>query len=232
MNKELFLVTGGSGGIGVAICDILAKNGYIPLVTFRENDTKAIDIAEKVNGIPLKLDLLNLASIDEIADDISKLEGSLAGVILGASPPLVISPFGQISENDMEMQWRTNVLGNQRLLAQLIRKNFKKKKSGIILGILSEAMGNSKQAEMSLMGSYITAKYGLQGLLSVVKKEFNWLDVTSIKPGFTDTRMLTNAFDSRFLEPLRNAGKISTPEKIAEDIMAKIIDIKNTHSKS
>tara|TARA_B100000315_G_scaffold259696_1_gene316736 strand:+ start:2364 stop:2609 length:246 start_codon:yes stop_codon:yes gene_type:complete len=68
-----------------------------------------------------------------------------AGVVLGASAPLRVTSFGHISEQEMENQWRVNVLGHQRLLAGLVRNVFRKRKQGIVVGVLSDAMGKLKK---------------------------------------------------------------------------------------
>lgn len=154
-------------------------------------------------------------------DNLASSHAVLAGVVLGASAPLKITSFGHISEQDMENQWRVNVLGHQRLLAGLVRKVFSKRKQGIVVGILSDAMGTTEKANSTSLGAYITAKYGLQGLLAVLKAEHRWLDVITVSPNFTETGML-EAFDERFLESLRSSGQISSPDVVGQEIVDRI----------
>jgi len=218
----MFLITGGSGGIGEELAYSLSKAGYTPIITYHKNYKKAIRISERINAKVLKLNLLDVKDIDRFVDSLILDEITLEGVILGASAPLHLSSFGHITESDMESQWRINVMGHQRLLAGLVRKVFRNRKKGTIIGILSEAMGTNEEAGLKSMGSYIIAKYGLQGLLSTIKKEYSWLNVSSVRPGYTDTQML-DAFDSRFLKLLEESGSICHPSKVALDIIDEIL---------
>jgi len=179
-------------------------------------------LAEKANAEVLQLDLLDLKAIDAFVNDLASRKIILEGVVLGASAPLHLSSFGHITESDMDDQWRINVLGHQRLLAGLVRKVFSVRKKGIVIGILSEAMGVDGMAGLKSMGSYIIAKYGLQGLLSTINAEYRWMDVSYVKPGYTDTKML-NAFDDRFVKLLKESGKISHPKEVARSIVDEIL---------
>ena len=221
MQKKTFLITGGSGGIGTALAHKLAKTPYTPLIAYKSNRAKAEAIARAVDGEAVALNLIDLDAVDQVVANLAVSDAVLAGVVLGASAALNITSFGHISEHDMENQWRVNVLGHQRLLAGLVRKVFRKRKQGIVVGVLSDAMGTSEKANLTSMGAYITAKYGLQGLLAVLKAEYRWLDIITVSPNFTETRML-EAFDERFLESLRSSGQIKSPEVIGQEIADRI----------
>ena len=219
--KKTFLITGGSGGIGAALAHKLVKTSYTPLIVYKSNREKAEDLARAVDGEAIELNLIDLDAVDRVVANLAASDVVLAGVVLGASAALRITSFGLISEQDMESQWRDNVLGHQRLLAGLVRNVFRKRKQGIVVGVLSDAMGTTEKANLTSMGAYITAKYGLQGLLAVLKAEHRWLDVITVSPNFTETRML-EAFDERFLESLRSSGQISSPEVVGQEIVDRI----------
>lgn len=225
MANKMFMITGGSGGIGEELAYSLAEVDYTPLILYNNNYENATRISDRINAKVVQLNLLDLKAIDKFVDRLVLNKTIIEGVVLGASPTLNLSSFGHISESDMEEQWRINVLGHQRLLAGLVRKVFRIRKRGIIIGILSDAMGVNDKAGMKSMGSYIMAKYGLQGLLSVIKAEYSWMDVSYVKPGFTDTKML-NAFDERFLELLKESGSVSDPKTVANSIIDKILAFK------
>ena len=131
MQKKTFLITGGSGGIGSALAHKLIKTSYTPLIVYKSNREKAEDLAKAVDGEAIELNLIDLNAVDRVVDNLASSHAVLAGVVLGASPPLKITSFGHISEQDMENQWRVNVLGHQRLLAGLVRKVFSKHKQEI-----------------------------------------------------------------------------------------------------
>jgi 3-oxoacyl-[acyl-carrier protein] reductase len=220
-DAKWFLVSGGSGGIGSAICADLASCGYKPVVGYHRNQDAAIRVAERTGGIPLPLDMSSSASIEAAVQALSELP-RLCGVVLAGSPPLCPVPFGKISPEHMLEQWQVNVLGPQRLLAELVKRCFRKHKAGSVVGILTRAMGDDASQAASGMGAYVIAKYGMAGMLALLAADYPWLNVSSVSPGYTETRML-EAFDPRFLELQRSRMAFHTPEEIAAQVMAEVI---------
>ncbi len=47
-SRKLFLVSGGSGGIGAAVCHELATRGFRPIVGYHRNQFAAHDIAAQL----------------------------------------------------------------------------------------------------------------------------------------------------------------------------------------
>jgi len=216
------LVTGGSGGVGVALCRLLAQNGFRPLVGYRANEAAAQKVAEETEGQAIHLDLTDEASIDAAAEG---LKGPLSGLVLCASPPPELGPFTKISSDDMQRQWQVNVAGPQRLLARLIKNHFRKQKAGVVVGVLTSAMGTEDLPAMGGMGAYVMANYALRGMLKVASSEFKWLRCAEIRPDFIETNML-KVFDERYLEMERSRkakGRFQTPEEAATEIMEIIL---------
>jgi NAD(P)-dependent dehydrogenase (short-subunit alcohol dehydrogenase family) len=226
MTKNV-LISGGSGDIGVALCRELANAGYRPLVGYSKNAAAGEKVASETGGLALHLDLSDEGSIDKAVAQILAEEFPLAGIVLAASPPPTILPLFKIPESDFADQWHINVDGPRKLLADIIRKSMRPNKQGWIVGILSQAMGSPDLAAKN-MGSYIIAKYGLLGLLKTLETEYSWLNVISVKPGYTETKML-DVYDDRFLDQLREKEPIdrfSLPEEIAQEIIMRIPETK------
>ena len=219
--EKYFLVTGGSGGIGREVCKCLTSIGYIPIVGFCGNDKTANEIALECDGIALELDLRDTSSIESSLEPLILNRIDLKGVVLAASLPPTVLPFGKIQSEDIADQLQVQVIGNQFLLKLLIKEFFSKDKNGVIIGVLSAAMGENVRASMNCMGSYIVGKFGLLGLLSVISCEYNWLKVETIKPEFTETKML-DVFDERFVSRLRDGNLLNAPDVIARDICSLI----------
>lgn len=219
---EYFLVTGGSGGIGAATCVALAGAGFRPLVAFHHNEQGAREIALRCGGASVALDLGCDRSIDSVLEWLAHADTELAGVVNAASPPPEIVSFGKIRPEELVQQWRINVEGPRRLIAGLVRRRLGKRKKGTIVGVLSAAMGNERGVAMRNMGSYLIAKYGQSGLLAVLATEYPWLKIRSVRPGYTETRMLA-AFDERFIGMQREREPFNTPEDVAAMIIDQIL---------
>ena len=147
------LISGGSGGIGSALCLRFSAAGYTPYVGYARNREAAEQTARRCAGVALALDLTDDSAIDAALAKIVDAAPDLAGVVLAASPPPRLAPLAQISSGEMESAWRVGVSGPQRLLAGLVRDVFRKTRRGTIVGVLSEAMGNGRGVAMKGMGA-------------------------------------------------------------------------------
>ncbi|RYZ02334.1 MAG: SDR family oxidoreductase [Myxococcales bacterium] len=215
-----FLVSGGGGGIGAAVCSELAAAGYKPIVGYHRSQSAAESVATRCGGVSLQLDLTDDASIDSALVSLAELP-LLGGVVLAASPPLAPGPFGKITEEQLREQLRVNVVGPQRLLAGLVKGCFRKHKAGTVVGVLTQAMGDEQTPASAGLGAYVIAKYGMAGLLAALAAEYPWLSVRSVRPGYTETPML-EAFDSRFLDLQRSKAPFATPAQVASRILTEI----------
>lgn len=227
------LVSGGSGGIGNAVCLALADAGYRPMVGYSRNEAGAVDLARRCDGAAVPLDLSDERSIGTALDRVvgENARWPLAGVVLAASPPPEIAPFTRIDSASLARQWQVNVAGPQRLLAGLIKHCFAPRKSGVVIGVLSRAIGAEqalvtdgavRPAAARSMSAYIIGKIGQAGLLSAVAAEYPWLRVRAVCPGYTRTAMLA-AFDARFLEMQERTEPFRTPEQVAVSILQEIV---------
>jgi len=215
---DSFLVSGGSGGIGGAVCERLALRGFTPVVGYCRNRQAAEIVATRTGGIVLELDLTSNSSIDLACAKLAARESNVAGLVLAGSPPPSIGPFGNITAEDMMRQWQVNVMGPQLLLAGLVRHCFRKTKSGSVVGVLTRAMGTGIGTAASNMGAYVIAKYGLAGVLAALAADYSWLRVSSVSPGYTETPMLS-VFDERFLASQRARQPFQTPDDVAQQIV-------------
>jgi len=216
--REQILVSGGGGGIGAAVCELLTARGYTPLVGYHRNPDIAQALAQRLGGEAIALDLSSATDIAAGAREIADTSARLAGVVLAASPPPTLGPFGTITADDMARQWQINVAGPQQLLAALVRTSFRATRQGAVVGVLTTALGNGIGTAAPNMGAYVIAKYGLAGVLAAAAADYPWLRVRAVSPGFTETAMLA-AFDPRYLEMQRSREPFQTPAQVALEIV-------------
>ena len=217
-------VTGGSGGIGSAVCRLCPSFGFTPIIGYNTNAAKAHILAKEIKGLAVRIDMSDDNSILSAVKIITKeigTSGSLAAVVLGASPPPALEPFLKISNEQLSYQINVNLIGPNILLQTLMKSFFKKKKAGTVVGILTEAIGSEDRPPATGMGSYVVAKTALKSLLSICSAEYSWLKVRTVSPGFTKTPML-DVFDPRYLEMVHARTPILAPEGVAMHIMEQI----------
>jgi 3-oxoacyl-[acyl-carrier protein] reductase len=212
------LISGGSGGIGGALCGLLAKAGFRPIVGFARSRNAAEAVALACGGRILALDLREPAAVDRAVAELERETPDLAGLVLAGSPPPRPGPFARIAESDMAEQWRVNVAGPQRLLTALLPKYFKRDRGGFVIGVLTRATDKNEPKAAGGMGAYAIAKCGMAGMLGVLAADYPWLRVRTVSPGYTETAML-NAFEPRFIELMRARVPFQRPEEVASEIM-------------
>lgn len=222
--KKYCIVTGGSGGLGKSVCNLLPSIGLSPIVCYRSNEALAHEIANVNNGLVLRINLSDFITEEDFTRNIATLidkNSIISGAILLASPPPLLNSINKIDVDSFENHLRVSVLSNQILLSYLINTHFKPNKNGFIIGISSIATGGLNSPPIRGMGSYIVAKTALEKLLEVYKEEFSWLKVKIFKPGYIATNML-NVFHPRIIELLRENNNISNPDEIASSIIKEI----------
>jgi 3-oxoacyl-[acyl-carrier protein] reductase len=211
-------VTGGTGGLGTAICEALAAEGCCPVVGYRARPEEAQSLAARWHGQAVRLDLEKPQTLAAAAAALADLP--LDGVILNASPPLNLAPWMAVTPDMMTRQWLVAVEGNRILLGEIITRCFRPRRAGRVLGVLSEAISG----RMPQMMPYAVAKAGLAALLDCLAGEIKWLKVRTLSPGFIDTPML-NAFEPRLVELLREQGKIVAPREVAGSIVRMLAEL-------
>lgn len=214
------LVSGGTGGIGSAICRTLHHRGYGVVLTFHRRADLAARLAAELSGVAVTLDLENPAGVEDAMADLARDGVDVSAVVLAASPPPEIAAFGRITDAEMERQWRVNVRGSHRLLAAVLKTWMRRKQRGTAIAVLTSAMGETGHPAAGGMAGYVEAKFGLKGVLTAAQAEFGWLRVGFIAPGFVETPML-KAFDDRWLAAMREQrpeGRFLAPEEVATQV--------------
>lgn len=210
------LVTGGSGGIGAAICRRLAADGCYVYVHANRNLAKAAALVEEIRA--------SGGAAEAIAFDVTDAEASRA-----ALEALVVDTPIQILVNNAGVhddavfpgmrgtQWHSvlDVSLNgffhvtQPLTMPMIRSRW-----GRIINITSIAglTGNRGQV------NYAAAKGGLHAATKSLSLELasRGITVNAVAPGIIQTGMIEGVFDEKKIAamvPMKRAGK---PEEVAD----------------
>ena len=191
-NKKVF-ITGGSGGIGKAICEKFIKENFILILT-SSSDTK-IEILKNNYGSKhfyYKVDLSNKDSIHKCTADISEKHKDISVIVNNAG----ITQDNLIFRMKQE-QWKdvieTNLDSNFYIIKSLL-PNMLSNRYGKIIGISSvvATTGNPGQA------NYVASKSGMIGLYKSIANEVakRNINVNIVSPGFITTDM-TNKLNEK-----------------------------------
>jgi len=192
MTKRIALVTGASRGIGRAIAERLAEDGFFVLGTATsESGAAAISAYLGENGKGLTLDVSNSESIETVMKAISDEFGT---------PHVLVNNAGITRDNLLmrmkDDEWNdiisTNLTSVFRMSKAVLR-GMMKAKTGRIINISSVvgSTGNAGQA------NYAAAKAGMIGFTKSMAKEVGSRNITvnSVAPGFIDTDMTKELSD-------------------------------------
>jgi 3-oxoacyl-[acyl-carrier protein] reductase len=203
MNKKIALVTGASRGIGKAIAEKLADDGFFVIGTATtETGASAISAYLQDNGKGLILDISRPESIEECIKTINDSYGTPAVLVNNAA----ITRDNLLMRMSIE-EWddiiNTNLTSVFRLCKAVIR-GMVKAKSGRIINISSVigSTGNAGQA------NYAAAKAGMIGFTKSLAKEVGSRNITVniVSPGFINTDMT-----KELSEEIKNALLSSIP---------------------
>lgn len=192
MTKRIALVTGASRGIGRAIAERLATDGFFVLGSATsENGAAAISTYLGENGKGLTLDVSNAESVENVMKAIADEFGT---------PHVLVNNAGITRDNLLmrmkDEEWNdiisTNLTSVFRMSKAVLR-GMMKAKTGRIINISSVvgSTGNAGQA------NYAAAKAGMIGFTKSMAKEVGSRNITvnTVAPGFIDTDMTKELSD-------------------------------------
>jgi short-subunit dehydrogenase len=208
LSNKVVLLTGASTGIGRELVKKLAKEGLkIAILSRRKELLDAL--LNEVDGnsriISYKCDVRNFNEVQNVYEQIKKDLGELDIAILNSGVSYRISESVFEIEKAREI-FDTNFFGVVNFI-QLLKDDFIKRKSGVIVGVSS--LADSRGFPSS--GFYCASKAALTIFLESLRIELkkNNISVITVRPGFVRTPMTDkNEFYMPFLMEPDKAAEI------------------------
>lgn len=210
------LVTGGTRGIGEAICKKLSEKGYTVIANYGGNDAKAAEFTEKT-GIPaIKFDVSNFG---QTAAAIAKIESEYGHV------DVLINNAGITRDGTMHRmsfeQWdaviQTN-LGSCFNTCRAVIDGMRARGFGRIVNVGSV----NGQAGQYGQVNYAAAKSGIHGFTKALALEGagKGITVNAIAPGYVDTDMVRAVPEDVLVKIIKTipVGRLGKPEDIANSV--------------
>ncbi len=206
-------VTGGSGGIGKAVCLKLAELGYAVVVGYNTNKTTADIVTQLIRqhggtAMSVRCDVTDQSSIDS-AKRVIEEQLSSPSVVVCAAGTADISVFSVQSVSRIQKLIDTDLTGSILTARAFVSRMVNKQEGSIIF--ISSVWG---EQGASCEAVYSAAKAGLIGFTKALGKELgpSGVRVNCVSPGFIDTKMnasISPEDRKAFLEdvPLQRAGK-------------------------
>lgn len=213
------LITGGASGLGESITRLLANDvNNTVYFTFSKSisEAKALE-TQFQNTKAIACDFSNNQSVKEVVNTIAALD--LDVIIHNAySGDYLKTHFQKIDSADFLTDFKVNVMPVIEF-TQVAITNFRKKKSGKIITILSAALADIPPVGSSV---YCANKAYLQKMTQVWANENEKFNITSnsVSPAFMETAM-TSHIDERVKEQIienNPVKRLLTTQEVAEAV--------------
>ncbi len=223
MSRPQALVTGGTRGIGRAVCLELASQGYDVAFTYRSNAEMAKTLEQELQARGSQqakgyaIDIADVASLDagltQVTADFKQIE-----VLVNNAGISIDGLAMRFKAEDFDRLMDTNVRG-AFLTSQAVLRPMMKARRGSIIFISSVIgqMGNAGQT------AYSASKAALLGMTKSLAREVGsrGIRVNAITPGFIQTDM-TSALPEQNKEGILAQiplGTLGDPEDIAKAVV-------------
>src|SRR5688572_5630566 len=214
------LVTGGTGGIGTAICKRLAQNGCKVATNYRnEEKTKAWKQACESEGFQFATFAGDVADYDQCAKLVAAVEKDLGPI------DILVNNAGITRDTTLRKmsreQWQSVIdcnLGSLFNLTRQVVEGMTNRGFGRIINISSI---NGQKGQLG-QANYSASKAGMHGFTMAVAQEVarKGVTVNTISPGYIATDMVMAV-----PEDIRNkiiagipVGRLGTPEEVAHAV--------------
>ena len=209
------LVTGGSGGIGAAVCRALAEQGLHVIVHGNRGMDRARQLVADLQG--------EGRSAEAVCFDISdnaQVEAALAGLLATGTVDVLVNGAGihrdsllaSMGGDDWHGVIDANLNGFFRVTQPLIMPMVRQRWGRIVnIGSVAGQAGNRGQA------NYAAAKAGLHGAAKSLALELanRGVTVNTVAPGVIATDMAEKAFPPERIKALVPAGRAGRPDEVA-----------------
>ena len=211
------LVTGGSRGIGRAVCVELAKRGYHVIVNYVSNEAKALETLTQIreaggDGELLKFDVADRAAVtDALNGWADRHPGEYVEVLVNNAGMRRDNLLVWMEDEDWDRVLDTSLGGFYNVTRQLIKPMILKKFGRVVnVASLSGLKGLPGQC------NYSAAKGGLIAATKALAQEVarKGVTVNAVAPGFIRTDMV-EGLDEAELRRTIPAGRFGTPGEVA-----------------
>jgi 3-oxoacyl-[acyl-carrier protein] reductase len=221
LDNLVALVTGGSRGIGRAICVKLASLGAVVGINYVSNPAAAEETLQQITGVggkgfTVRFDVADAEAVQENIKEIVATHGQI-DILVNNAGITRDGLMARMKEDDWDSVLDTNLKG-AFLCSKAVMRSMMKKRWGRIINVSSVVgfIGNGGQV------NYGAAKAGLTGLTKSMARELAGRSITvnCVAPGYIVTDM-TDGLAEDVQEALKAQiplGVLGTPEDVAASV--------------
>jgi len=217
-NAKVALVTGASRGIGMAVAERLARDGFKLIINYSENAAPAEELVRKLEGagaqaIAVKADISDPRAVREMFDAAETTFGGVDVLVNNAG----IMALASIAETD-DASFDRHIAVNLKGTFNTLREAAKRLRGGGRIVNFSSSVVNRL---VPTYGVYIATKAAVEGLTSVLAKELRGRSITvnAVSPGPTATDLFLKGKPQEVVDQLAKMApleRLGQPSDIAD----------------
>jgi 3-oxoacyl-[acyl-carrier protein] reductase len=211
------IITGASRGIGAAVAERLAKDGFCVIVNYAGNEAEASGIVKKINtaggrAIAVQADVSKAAEVARMFDDTEKEFGGVDVLVNNAG----VMSLASIATTDDAMLDRTisvNLKGTFNGLREAAKRL---RNGGRIINFSTSVVGT----KLETYGIYAATKAAVEILTAILSKELRGRSITvnAVAPGPTATDLFLHGKSQDLIDRFAKMNpleRLGTPQDIA-----------------
>ena len=215
--NKVAIVTGASRGIGAAVAQRLARDGFAVAVNYA-GDTKSAEALVKQieaaggKAIAVKADVADAAAVRTLFDTAEKAFGGV-DVLVNNAGIMQLAKIADADDEQFDRQIAINLKGTFNGLREAARRL---RNGGRIINFSTSVVGTKLES----YGIYTATKAAVELLTAILSKEMRGRSITvnAVAPGPTATDLFLTGKSPELVERMAKMPpleRIATPEEIA-----------------
>lgn len=165
MLQQTWLITGCSSGLGATLAETVLRAGHLVIATARNPFKAAIEYPtiSELGGIWIELDVTNTNTSERVTEAIKTHFNSVIDVVVNNAAYSLLGSIEDMSEDEIQTQFSTNVFGPVRVLKGVL-PFMRKRKAGTVVNVGSIAGIDG----LPCCAMYAGSKFALEGLFFIL----------------------------------------------------------------
>jgi 3-oxoacyl-[acyl-carrier protein] reductase len=216
-NEKVVIVTGASRGIGAAIAERLAADGFTVLINYAGNVGAAEALVRKIEAaggraVTAQADVSDAAAVTRMFDAAQDAFGGV-DVLVNNAGIMKLAPLAESDDELFDSQVAVNLKGTFNTLREAARRL---RDGGRIVNLSSSVVGLYQPG----YAAYAATKAGVEALSHVLTKELRGRNITvnAVAPGPTATDLFLTGKPQEVIDRLAKLApleRLGQPEDIA-----------------
>jgi 3-oxoacyl-[acyl-carrier protein] reductase len=220
-NTKTAIVTGASRGIGAAVAQRLAKDGFTVVVNYVGSSTEAEAVVARIKesggrAVAAQADVVDPSAVRRMFDEAEAVSKGGVDVLVNNAGVMLLTPIAEADDATFDRQVAINLKGVFNGLREAARRL---RTGGRIINFSSSVVG-LYQPTYAL---YAATKGGVEAMTHVLSKELRGRNITvnAIAPGPTATDLFLKGKPQSVIDQLAKLApleRLGRPEDIADAV--------------